>query len=340
MTQGEYVARFEHDFAEWLGVRHAVAVSSGTAALHLALVAAGIGKGDRVVVPSSTFVATANAVLYAGATPIFCDIDAAGFTLDTDILAMIFDKYPVKAVIAVHLYGTMANMFDIRSLCFQHDAILIEDTAQALGAEWCLGKKAGTLGLAGCFSFYGNKTLTTGEGGMVVTNDPEIDSQLRHYRGQAQVEGMRYFHDALGFNYRMTDLQAAIGIGQIPELDANIQKRRQLWNAYELIGGAYTDTLDYGSEGGAWAMPMRFDGGYTHAERALEQGLEIRPTFYPLPLLPHLAQYPAPTFKNAHDKYNNTAVLPIYPSLSEADINEIVGIMEKIVYGENKTLAS
>jgi len=222
LTQGEYVKEFEESFSDYIGVQNAVAVSSGTVALDLALKALGIQHGDEVITPSFTFIATANSILFQGAKPIFADIDETTFTINpTDVLDKVTAKS--KAVIGVHLFGHPFDVKAVREICEDHHLVLIEDSAQAHGAEY-EGKKVGGFGI-GCFSFYPTKNMTTGEGGMITTTSDTIAETCRLLRNHGESE--KYHHITLGYNYRMTNIQAALGIIQLKKLDGFNEKRIQ-----------------------------------------------------------------------------------------------------------------
>jgi perosamine synthetase len=227
IAQGPETAVFEEEFAAYCGVPHAVATNNGTAALHAALLAAGVGPGDEVIVPAFTFFATASAVSMCGARPVFADVDPVTATIDpAEILANVSQK--TKAVIAVHLYGQPCDAGAVREICDDEDLVFIEDAAQAHGATY-RGKKTGSLGDLGCFSFYATKNMATGEGGMVTTRSDEYDERLRRVINHGQSE--KYLHTDLGYNYRMTDIAAAIGRVQLGRLDA-FNRRRQENAAY------------------------------------------------------------------------------------------------------------
>jgi len=227
IAQGPETAAFEEEFAAYCGVPHAVATNNGTAALHAALLAAGVGPGDEVVVPAFTFFATASSVSMCGARPVFADVDPATATIDpADILAKVSPT--TKAVIAVHLYGQPCDVGAVREVCDDKDLVFIEDAAQAHGATYH-GKKTGSLGDLACFSFYATKNMATGEGGMVTTASDEYDERLRRVINHGQSE--KYLHTELGYNYRMTDINAAIGRVQLAKLDG-FNRRRQENAAY------------------------------------------------------------------------------------------------------------
>ena len=220
-AQGPVVAEFEKAFARYCGVKNAVAVNSGTAALHAAVASAGIGPGDEVIVPTFSFIATASCVSMCGARPVFADVDPEYFTIDPEEVRKLFTSR-TKAVIGVHLFGQPFDIDPIKELCSDNDAVLIEDAAQAHGSIY-KGKKAGSLGAAGCFSFYPTKNMTTGEGGMVTTDDNEYAGKIRKFINHGQSE--KYLHTSLGYNYRMTDISGAIGLAQLAKLDG-FNKRR------------------------------------------------------------------------------------------------------------------
>ena len=223
IAQGPKVAEFEKKFAEYIGVKHAVATSSGTTALHTALLAAGIKAGDEVITTPFTFAATSNSALYVGAKPVFVDIDPETYNIDPKKLEeAVTDK--TRAIIPVHLYGQPADMDPICKIAEEHDLVVIEDAAQAHGAIYN-DKKAGSIGDAGCFSFYPTKNMTTSEGGMITTDNDEIAETARIIRAHGESE--RYTHVVLGYNFRMTDIAAAIGLVQLKKLDKFNAKRSE-----------------------------------------------------------------------------------------------------------------
>lgn len=220
LAQGNKVAEFEQHFAQYIGTRYAIAVSSGTAALHTALLAQGIGAGDEVITTPFTFIATANSILLAGAKPVFVDIDEKTFNINVDLISAKITPR-TKAILPVHLYGQACDMDSILSIVENHNLYLIEDACQAHGAEFS-GRRVGTFGI-GCFSFYPTKNMTTGEGGMITTNSKEIAEKAKMIREHGR-KG-RYIYKMLGFNYKMTAIAAAIGICQLKKLDQFNSKR-------------------------------------------------------------------------------------------------------------------
>ncbi len=228
---GKYIDQFEKAFAKYCGVKYAITTSNGTAALHLALVALDIGPGDEVIVPSMTFVATANAVTYTGAKPVFVDSELETWNIDPEKIKEKINKR-TKAIIPVHLYGHPAEMGQIMAIARKYNLVVVEDAAEAHGALY-KQKKAGSLGDIACFSFYGNKIITTGEGGMILTNNKVYANKIKMLRDHGVSKRRRYYHPTLGFNYRMTNLQAALGLAQIRKIDSFIDRKREIAKLYE-----------------------------------------------------------------------------------------------------------
>lgn len=227
---GPAVTLFEKRWADYLGVRHAITTSSGTTALHLALVTLGIRAGDEVIVPDFTMIATVCAVLYTGATPIFVDCEPETYTIDPALIAGAITAQ-TKAILPVHIYGHSADMDPILALATTHGLFVIEDAAEAHGATY-KSRFCGSLGDIGCFSFYGNKIITTGEGGMLVTDDDSLAVRARSFKDMAHSPGHRFRHDELGFSYRMSSLSAACGVGQLEHIEAFLEKKRWIASEY------------------------------------------------------------------------------------------------------------
>ena len=297
-SNGKFIHRFEEGFAQFCGSKHAIACCNGTVALHLALLAVGIQPGDEVIVPTITFVATANAVHYVGATPVFVDSERETWNLDPqDVARKITPR--TKAIIAVHLYGHPADMNALRQLANKHGLALIEDAAEAHGAEYH-GQRVGSLGDVATFSFYGNKNLTTGEGGMCLTMDPGLAEKIRLLRGQGMDPARRYWFPIVGYNYRMTNIAAAIGVAQLEQSDWHLARRREVFAWYrELL--ASVDEVTW-QPTATWAQHACWMFTVVLADhidrdalaRALQaEGIETRPVFPPMHLLPpyaHLAK--------------------------------------------------
>ncbi len=229
-SQGKYIVEFEKAFSGFCGTRFGVATSNGTTALHLALLTLGIGPGDEVIVPALSFIATANVVVYTGAKPVFADVDEKTWTLDPSQLRSLITNR-TRAIIPVHLYGHPADMGPIMELAEEYHLWVVEDAAEAHGAEY-KGRKVGSLGHMGCFSFYGNKIITTGEGGMIVTDNPEWVEKARILRDHGMSKERKYWHPVVGHNFRMTNIQAAIGLGQMNKLEKVIEIKREIADRY------------------------------------------------------------------------------------------------------------
>jgi perosamine synthetase len=230
-SAGPYVENFEHEFAKYLGVKHAITVNTGTAALHIALIASGIGVGDEVIVPAFTMAASWMAVMYTGAKPIFVDVDSEIYTIDPGLIeAAITER--TKAIMPVHIYGHPADLDPIMAIAKKHHLLVIEDAAEAHGATY-KGRLVGGIGDINAFSFYANKIITTGEGGMVTTDSDELASVARRMKDLAHSTKKRFIHDALGYNYRLTSLQAALGSGQLMHVDDFLATKRHMASLYQ-----------------------------------------------------------------------------------------------------------
>lgn len=232
-STGKYITYFEENFSNYCGVKYGVATSNGTTALHLALTALNIGEGDEVIVPDITFAATINAVLYTGAKPVIVDIEEDSWCIDPNEIEKAITPN-TKAIIPVHVYGQPCDMGKICDIAEKHSLYIIEDCAEAHGAKW-QDKKVGSFGIISCFSFYGNKVITTGEGGMCITDSEELNNRMRILRDHGMSKERRYYHEIIGFNYRMTNLQAAIGTAQVERIDSILAWRESLEDQYREV---------------------------------------------------------------------------------------------------------
>ncbi|MFH1907538.1 MAG: DegT/DnrJ/EryC1/StrS family aminotransferase [Chloroflexota bacterium] len=332
---GKYIAEFEQGFADFCGVRHGIAVSNGTAALHLALVALGIGPGDEVIIPTLTFIATANAVRYIGATPVFADSEAETWNLDPQDVARRITPH-TRAIIPVHVYGHPANMAPILDLAKQHNLHVIEDAAEAHGARY-QGKRVGSLGEINAFSFYGNKIITTGEGGLLTTDEDALAEKVRFLRDHAMSPEKRYWHTEVGFNYRMTNLQAALGVAQMERIEEFIARKRWIAESYNQ-GLREVAAIRLPPEA-PWATSVYWmysillnkDFPLSRDEvmaRLRQQNIDSRPFFYPIHVqLPYQADISLPVAENLSRRGIN---LPSAVTLSEEDIQRIVQAIRKM----------
>jgi perosamine synthetase len=297
-SAGRYVTEFEERVAARSACKHGVSVCNGTAALHLALLALDLGPGDEVIVPTLTFVATANAVTYCGARPVFADCDPDTWCLDpASVERMISPR--TRGILCVHLYGHPCNMDALTGIARAHGLWLIEDAAEAIGAQY-RDRPVGGFGAAGTFSFFGNKTLTTGEGGMVVTGSDELAARMRLLRGQGMDPDQRYWHTVVGYNYRLTNVAAAIGTAQIERLDQHIAHRRQVadWYQQRLSSvRALTLPVEHSDvQHGWWMYSLLLDRAERRSElmaSLLGRGIETRPFFYPIHHFPMYEQHPS-----------------------------------------------
>ena len=292
-SRGNYIPRFESEFAAYCGTRYGVATANGTVALHLSLAALEIGEGDEVIVPTLTFIATANAVRYTGAKPVFVDAHPNYWCLDPErIEAAITAR--TKAIIPVHLYGHPCDMNKIMTIAEKHKLLIIEDAAEAHGAEY-QNKKVGSFGTVGCFSFFGNKIITTGEGGMCLTDNKELANKMSLLRDHGMNPNKKYWHDVTGFNYRMTNIQAAIGTAQFQKIDEFLSKKRQIvsWYAENLKnvqGISLQPQLDW-AKCVCWMYSVLIEDDFGMSrdsviEYMAKEGIETRPLFYPLTTMP------------------------------------------------------
>jgi perosamine synthetase len=337
-SQGPFVRRFEAEFAARLGVPHALAVSNGTVALHLALAAFGIGPGDEVIVPDLTFAATINAVLYAGAVPVIVDVDPATWNMDPAAVAAAITPR-TRALIPVHLYGQPADMDALMALADRHGLVVIEDAAEAAGATY-KGRPCGGIGHAGTFSFFSNKLITTGEGGMVVLRDDKAAERARMLRDHGMDPAKRYWHNEVGFNYRLTNLQAALGCAQLEKFDAFLARKLAIAEAYRKrlarIDGIQLPAKLPGCVNSYWAFSFIADMrrfGLTRdafMARLAGAGIETRPLFYPLHEMPPYRGYTqGREFPHTSRLSANGLSLPSAVTLSDAAIDYICGVIER-----------
>lgn len=331
-SKGAYINRFEEAFAIYLEAKHAVGVCNGTVALHLAMLALGIGKGDEVITPTLTYVASVNAISYVGAAPVFCDSEESGWQINPDLIEAKINSN-TKAILVVHLYGQSTNMAKIMSLAKKHNLFVIEDCAEAIGTEFN-GQKVGTFGDIATFSFFGNKTITTGEGGMVVTNDETLAERCKHFKGQGLAFHREYWHDVIGYNFRMTNIEAAIGLAQLENIDFFINEKQRVANTYienlDLSKFEYQRKTEF-SFHSYWMFSILVKD---RSKRDLYRshlkgnGVETRPLFYPVHTMPmYSVKYEK--FTVAEDLGWRGINLPSYPTLKNEEIGEICSLLNR-----------
>ncbi|HLJ63174.1 MAG TPA: DegT/DnrJ/EryC1/StrS family aminotransferase [Stellaceae bacterium] len=330
-SNGPYIARFERLLDEFLGVEGVIAVCNGTAALHVAYLGLGLAAGQEVIVPTLTYVATANAVTYCGARPVFAECDRESWNVSLATIAAAWSSRTV-GVSLVHLYGRPAPIEEIAALARARGAWLLEDCAESLGATW-RGKATGTFGDASMFSFYGNKTISTGEGGAVYLREARRREVARMLRGQGMDPRRRYWHPVIGYNYRMTNIAAAIGVGQMERVEHHLAERRRIAAAYAMrLRSLAAEGLlqlpgeDAGSVNSHWLYSIVLAGGGAPRRARIQEhlaarGIETRPFFVPMHQLPmYRGSERFPVAERIADHGLN---LPTYTGLSDRDIDEI-----------------
>jgi perosamine synthetase len=325
-SKGRFVTEFENKFAEYTGVKYATTVSNGTVAIHLALLVLGIGPGDEVIVPSFTYIASVNAIVYTGATPVFVDSLEETWQMDpTDVKKKITSK--TKAIMAVHLYGHPCDMNPLDEIAKGNDLFLVEDCAEAFGSLYH-GKHVGSFGDISTYSFFGNKTITTGEGGMVVTNDETLHDRAIHFKGQGLAKHRQYWHDVIGYNYRMTNICAAIGLAQLEQADIFLNKKRQIKEWYDegLKNTPVTTHKEIGNvKHSYWMYSILTEKASERdplRDYLSDAGIETRPLFYPVHTMPMYSQkfQKHPVAENLGWRGMN---LPSWPELSKDQVETI-----------------
>lgn len=330
-SQGAYVQRFEKMFTKYCDVPYALAVANGTVALHLALLALGIGEGDEVIVPDFTFAASINAIIYTGATPVLVDVCPDSWTIDPNAIERALTQR-TKAIMPVHLYGHPCNMTAIMAIARDNRLLVVEDCAESLGSEY-QGRQTGSFGDAAAFSFFGNKTITTGEGGMILFKDKEVARQAATLRDHGMSRERRYWHEVVGYNYRLTNIQAAIGVAQMERIDEFVSAKRRLGARYTK---AFSDVkhvvLPPTSEGiinSYWLYTIMLDKNSEIQrneliEKLLFNGIETRPVFSPLHGMPPYLRYASKDgYPVTDDIASRGMSLPSAVSLTDDEIENV-----------------
>lgn len=337
----EYIQRFEAQFAAHLGVRHAIATSSCTGALHMGLAALGVGPGDEVILADTNWIASAAPITYLGATPVFVDILADTWCLDPDrVEAAITPR--TKAIIAVHLYGNLCDMERLLAIGERHGLPVIEDAAEAIGSVYH-GRRAGSLGRFGAFSFHGTKTLTTGEGGMFVTNDSALYEHVLTLsnHGRARGQSKQFWPDLVGFKYKMSNIQAAIGLAQVERIDELIARKRAIMAHYRQrladLPGARMNPEHPGTEIGAWMPTLVFDAAAGITREALQtalvsENIDARVFFHPLSSLPMFQ--PQPGNRTAYAIPGRAINLPSYHDIKAEELDRVCRVVANLAIPE------
>ncbi len=340
-SAGQYIERFEKAFAEYCGVNYAASCCNGTVALHLVLLAAGVGPGDEVIVPTLTYIASANAVTYCGAKVVLVDSEPLTMNLNVELVAAAITPR-TKAIVAVHLYGHPADMAALRTLAAEHNVVLVEDAAEAHGAQQN-GVKSGGLGDIATFSFFGNKVITTGEGGMITTNNADLDRQVRLLKGQGQDPQRRYWFPIVGYNYRMTNIEAAIGLAQLEDIEWHLGQRRRVAAAYNAAFAELTERVQlpieapgFTSSFWLYTIVVKDTSAVQRDQLASElaaAGFETRPIFYPMHTMPPYASSEA--FPVAERLAAGGLNLPTHFEVTQSHADEIAAIVGAHLQGRS-----
>lgn len=326
-SKGKYVSLFEKSFSQKIGNNYSASVCNGTVALHLALLALGIGPGDEVIVPTFTYIASVNAITYCGATPIFVDCLETSWQSDPkDIIKKISNR--TKAIMVVHLYGQPCEMDSICKIAKDNNLFLVEDCAEAFGSFY-KGKHVGTFGDISTFSLFGNKTITAGEGGIVTTNNETLHRRTIHFRSQGLADHRQYWHDVVGYNYRMTNIACSIGYAQLQRSDYFIKRKREIANYYiKRFEGTHVgvhieqpDTIH-----SYWMNSVLFNCNQVQRDSfrnyLLEKGIETRPLFYPVHTMP-MFSHKYQSHRISEDISSRGFNIPSYPDLTETELSYI-----------------
>lgn len=335
---GPNVNEFEKELAAKVGSKHAAALTSGTGAIHLALKAAGVGEGDIVLCPTLTFSATANPIIYQNATPVFIDSDEETWNMCPKAIEEAFEKYgdQIKAVLVVHLYGLSADMDKIMEICDKYDVTVIEDAAESLGAYY-KGQHTGTFGEFGIFSFNGNKIITTSGGGMLVSDNEEKIKKVRFWSTQSRDEARHYQHSELGFNYRMSNVLAGIGRGQLKVLDQRVAKKKYIFDFYQrelgdLEGVSFMPINDW-NEPNYWLSVMTLSGNVRPLDimEALEkENIESRPVWKPMHLQPFFEEYDYIGSDISEHLFENGVCLPSDTKITDEELARVCTIIKRL----------
>lgn len=332
-SKGKYIEEFEQRFASYCGCKYGISTTSGTTALHLALASLGIGSGDEVIVPTFTMISTVFAIVYTGAKPILVDAEPETWNMD---VTKIEEKISLrtKVIMPVHIYGHPCNMDPIMEIASKYNLYVIEDAAEAHGAEY-KGKRTGGIGHIGCFSFYANKIITTGEGGMVVTNNEEIASKARALKDLAHSEGRRFLHTDIAFNYRMTNIHAAIGLAQFERIDELVERRRTHAYLYNSLlkdtEGVKLPPEKEWAKNVYWMYSILIENGFGMGrdelmQRLKEKGIETRTFFIPIhqqPAFQKIGLFEGEVYPVAEELSGKGLYLPSGSGLTEKEISQV-----------------
>ena len=345
---GSYVTDFEKQISNYVGSKYAIATSSGTTALHLSLLLSEVKSNDLVLVTNVTFIATLNAIKYVGASPILIDIDENSWQIDLDLLTdFLFSKTEIrdnvcvlkstgqriKAIIPVHVLGNMCDMNKLALICKKYNISIVEDAAESLGSSFD-GKHSGTFSELGCFSFNGNKIITSGGGGMIVTDNEDLAIRAKHLSTQAKADNFEYFHDDIGYNYRLTNVAAAIGLAQLEQLDNFIQKKHFIKDFYinslNGLGDIKFQTVDKNVNSNWWLFTIKTKNQKNLLKSLNENKLQSRPFWIPMNKLPMFKNELYISINDISDKvYSNSLSIPCSTNISNKELSSVVDCIKK-----------
>ena len=345
---GSYVTDFEKKISDYVGSKYAVATSNGTSALHLSLLLSEVKNNDLVLVTNVTFIATLNAIKYVGASPILIDIDENSWQIDLDLVSDFLDSKTeirnnvcvlkstgqrIKAIVPVHVLGNMCDINKLVSICKKHNISIVEDAAESLGSSF-EGKHSGTFGELGCFSFNGNKIITSGGGGMIVTDNEDLAVRAKHLSTQAKADNFDYFHDAIGYNYRLTNVAAAIGLAQLEQLDNFIQKKHFIKDFYinslNGLGDINFQTVDKNVISNWWLFTIKTKNQKKLLKSLNENKLQSRPFWIPMNKLPMYKNELYISKNDISDKvYSNSLSIPCSTNISNKELSMVVDCIKK-----------
>jgi len=348
---GSYVSLFENKVAEFCRVKRAIATSNGTAALHLSLMMAGVKQNDLVVAPNITFVAPANAIKYLGADAVLIDVDAETWQINLDILSEFLESETeilndhcvhkqtgkrISALLPVHVLGNMCDMDRLMQISLQHKIPVVEDATEGLGSYY-KNKHAGTFGVLGCLSFNGNKIITTGGGGMILCNDEDLAKKAKHLTTQAKASSDEYYHDEVGYNYRLVNILAAMGVAQMEQLPGFLTRKEEINDRYNEffmnVHGVSVQKIDENVRSNHWLYTIRLSNQAAVRKYLLEKDIEVRPLWVPLNQLP---AFKNDIYVNEHDVsnelYKTCLSLPCSTGLSDEEQSEVIRLLQNFYH--------
>ena len=352
-SKGGFVNRFEEEFADYLGMNFAVATVNGTAALHISLIICGVGEGDEVIVPNLTFIAPVNTVRYCNADPLFMDVEWKTLGIDVDKLSSFLedecemrDGYTfncksnkrIKAVIPMHTLGNPVDMNPLVAVCTQYNIDIIEDATESLGSEY-EGKKTGNFGKLACFSFNGNKIMTTAGGGMITTDDPELAKAAKHLTTTAKTDPLNYIHDEVGYNYRMVNILAAVGVAQLEEIDRFISIKRKNRSLYEELLGEDKNFFIHNerenSGANCWMYALVRKENCSHSVTDIvnhfaNHQIEVRPLWQPMNTLDIFSQFNSYQCETSIELHSRVVNIPCSTNITEEEIAEVVRTIKSL----------